>query len=47
MRHRADKQSGSVYAVHFMFLAFAGGVENAQNVNFSKFQNVTLRKFGT
>ena len=30
-----------------MFLAFPGGVENAQNVNFSEFGNVKLRMFGT
>ena len=42
MLHNADKQSNSLYAVHFMFLSFLDGVENAQNVNFLKFRNVTI-----
>ena len=42
MLHSADKQSNSLYAVHFMFLSFPDGVENAQNVNFLKFPNVTI-----
>ena len=42
MLHSADKQSISLYAVHFMFLSFPDGVENAQNVNFLKFRNVTI-----
>ena len=42
MLHSADKQSNSLYAVHFMFLSFPDRVENAQNVNFLKFRNVTI-----
>ena len=34
MLHSADKQYSSLYAAHFMFLAFPDGMENAQNVNF-------------
>ena len=41
MLHSADKHSNSLYAVHFMFLSFPDRVENAQNVNFLKFRNVT------
>ena len=40
MLNGADKQCSSLYAVHFMFLAFPDGVENGQNVNFSKFTHV-------
>ena len=40
MLNGADKQCSSLYAVHFMFLGFSDGVENGQNVNFSKFRNV-------
>ena len=47
MPHYSDKQSSSVYADHFMLLAFPGGVENDQNVNFSKFTNVKLRMLST
>ena len=46
MLHGADKQCSSLYAVHFMFLAFPDGVENGQNVNFSKFRNVIFTHVG-
>ena len=46
MVHSADKQFSSLYAVHFMFLAFPDGVENVQNVNFSKFRNVIFTHVG-
>ena len=46
MLHGADKQCSSLYAVHFMFLGFPDGVENGQNVNFSKFINVIFTHVG-
>ena len=46
MLHSAHKQCSSLYAVHFMFLAFPDGVENGQNVNFSKFRNVIFSHVG-
>ena len=44
--HKADKHSNSLYAVHFMVLSFPDRVENAQNVNFLKFGNVTISQVG-
>ena len=46
MLHSADKQSNLLYAFHFMFLSFPDRVENAQNVNFLKFRNVTISQVG-
>ena len=46
MLHSADKHSNSLYAVHFMFLSFSDRFENAQNVNFLKFRNVTISQVG-
>ena len=46
MLHGADKQCSSLYAVHFIFLAFPDGVEIGQNVNFSKFRNVIFTHIG-
>ena len=46
MLHGANKQCSSLYAVHFMFLAFPDGVENAQNSIFSKFRNVIFTYVG-
>ena len=42
MLHSADKHSNSLYAVSFMLPSFPDRVENAQNVNFLKFRNVTM-----
>ena len=46
MLHSADEHSNSMYAVHFMFLSFPDRVENAQNVIFLKFRNVTISQVG-
>ena len=42
MLHNADKQCSSLYAVHFMFVAFPHGVENGQNVIFFKILKCTI-----
>ena len=41
-----DKQCSWQCAQHFGIVLFPGGVENAQNVNFSKFRNVTITHVG-
>ena len=40
--YTADKQCRWQYALHFGLVQFPGRVENAQNVNFLKFRNVTI-----
>ena len=42
----ADKQCSWQYTLHFGLTQFPGRVENAQNVNFLKFRNVTISQAG-